>query len=157
MLRNPTYSGHACFGKTEVRPRQRVTRPLRQRGLIPTRNSANHERARHDWIEIPVPALVSEATFARVQEQLEHNKRFSPRRTIEPTLLQGMLVCERCGDALYRTSTQTSRRRLYYYRCLGANRYRHLKARRATPGQFGKTIWIPSSGTSSCGCLRIPA
>jgi site-specific DNA recombinase len=125
MLRNPAYSGHACFGKTEVCPRQRITRPLRQRGLIPTRNSANHERARQDWIEIPVPALVSDATFARAQEQLERNKRHSPRRTIEPTLLQGMLVCERCGYALYRTSTHTSRRRLYYYRCLGADRYRH--------------------------------
>jgi site-specific DNA recombinase len=127
MLRNPAYSGHACFGKTEVRPRQRITRPLRQRGGISTRNSANHERPRQEWIEIPVPALVSESTFARAQEQLEQNKRHSPRRTIEPTLLQGMLVCERCGYALYRTSTQTSRRRLYYYRCLGTDRYRHLK------------------------------
>lgn len=127
MLRNPAYSGHAAFGKTEVHPRQRITRRLRQRGRVPTRNSANHERPRQDWIEIPVPALVSDATFARAQEQLEQNKRHSPRRTIEPTLLQGMLVCERCGYALYRTSTHTSRRRLYYYRCLGTDRYRHLK------------------------------
>ena len=127
MLRNPAYRGRACFGKTEVRPRQRVTRPLRQRGGVPMRNSANHERPRQEWIEIPVPALVSDATFARAQDQLEQNKRYSPRRTIEPTLLQGMLVCDRCGYALYRTSTRTSRRRLYYYRCLGADRYRHLK------------------------------
>jgi site-specific DNA recombinase len=61
------------------------------------------------------------------QEQLEKNKRHSPRRTIEPTLLQGMLVCERCGYALYRTSTQTSARKLYYYRCLGSDAYRHLR------------------------------
>jgi site-specific DNA recombinase len=126
MLRNPAYSGHACYGKTEGRPRQRITRPLRQRGGIPTRDTAHHERPRQDWIEIPVPPLVSEATFARAQEPLEQNKRHSPRRTIEPTLLQGMLVCERCGYALYRTSTRTSRPRLYYYRCLGADRYRHL-------------------------------
>src|SRR5438128_1619931 len=50
MLRNPAYSGHACFGKTEVRPRQRITRPLRQRGGIPTRDSGNHERPRQEWI-----------------------------------------------------------------------------------------------------------
>jgi site-specific DNA recombinase len=68
--------------------------------------------------------LVSEETFALAQEQLEQNKRHSPRRTIEPTLLQGMLVCERW---LYRTSTQTSARRLYYYRCIGSDAYRHLK------------------------------
>ena len=38
-----------------------------------------------------------------------------------------MLVCERCGYALYRTSTPTSARKLYYYRCLGSDAYRHLK------------------------------
>jgi site-specific DNA recombinase len=27
-LRNPAYRGSACYGKTEQRPRQRVTRPL---------------------------------------------------------------------------------------------------------------------------------
>ncbi len=74
-----------------------------------------------------MPALVSEATFALAQEQLERNKHHSPRRTIEPSLLQGMLVCERCGYSLYRTSTQTSARKLYYYRCLGSDAYRHLR------------------------------
>lgn len=127
LLRNPAYKGRACYGKTELRPRQRITRPLRQRNGLASRDSANHERPRQDWIEIAVPALVSEETFALAQEQLEQNKRHSPRRTIEPTLLQGMLVCERCGYGLYRTSTQTSARRLYYYRCLGSDAYRHLK------------------------------
>jgi site-specific DNA recombinase len=124
LLRNPAYRGRACYGKTELRPRQRITRPLRQRNGLASRDSANHERPRQDWIEIAVPALVSEETFALAQEQLEQNKRHSPRRTIEPTLLQGMLVCERW---LYRTSTQTSARRLYYYRCIGSDAYRHLK------------------------------
>jgi site-specific DNA recombinase len=127
MLRNPAYRGTACYGKTELRPRQRVTRPLRQRQGVPSRDSANHERPRQEWIEIPVPALVSEETFEMAQEQLESNKRHSPRRTAEPSLLQGMLVCQRCGYALYRTSTQTSKRRLSYYRCIGSDGYRHLK------------------------------
>jgi site-specific DNA recombinase len=127
MLRNPAYQGRACFGKTEIRPRQRITRPLRQRNGFTSRNSANHERPRPEWIEIPVPALVSEERFALAQEQLEKNKRHAPRRTIEPSLLQGMLVCRRCGYALYRTSTQTSKHKLYYYRCLGSDAYRHLK------------------------------
>ena len=38
-----------------------------------------------------------------------------------------MLVCERCGYGLYRTCTQTSARRLYYYRCIGSDAYRLLK------------------------------
>jgi site-specific DNA recombinase len=127
ILRNPAYQGKACFGKTELRPRQRITRPLRQRNRPPSRNSANHERPRQDWIEIRVPALVSEDTFALAQEQLQKNKHHSPRRTIEPTLLQGMLVCQHCGYALYRTSTKTSKRKLHYYRCLGSDAYRRLK------------------------------
>ena len=127
MLRNPAYRGRACFGKTEIRPRQRITRPLRQRHGLASRNSANHERPRQDWIEIGVPALISEETFTLAQEQLEQNRRHSPRRTIEPSVLQGMLVCERCGYGLYRTSTQTSARKLYYYRCIGSDAYRHLR------------------------------
>src|SRR5215813_6145092 len=37
ILRNPAYQGKACFGKTELRPRQRITRPLRQRNGISSR------------------------------------------------------------------------------------------------------------------------
>src|SRR3982074_1221513 len=29
MLRNPAYKGQACFGKTTLEPRQRITRPIR--------------------------------------------------------------------------------------------------------------------------------
>ena len=129
MLRNPAYKGTACFGKTERAERQKVTRPLRQRGGFSPRCSANRERPRKDWIEIPVSAIVSEETFGLAQERLEQNKRFSPRRTIEPTLLQGMLVCSECGYAFYRTSTRTSKRKLYYYRCLGSDDYRYPNGR----------------------------
>src|ERR1700747_226573 len=90
MLHNPAYAGHAFYGKTELRPRQRITRRLRQRGLC-SRDSSFRERPRPEWIEIPVPALVSEATFALAQEQFEKNKRFSPRRNIEPSFFQGLL------------------------------------------------------------------
>jgi site-specific DNA recombinase len=127
LLRNPAYRGRACYGKTELRPRQRITRPLRERQTVPSRNSASHERPHEDWIEVPVPALVSEEIFALAEEQLQKNKHHSPRRTIEPTLLQGMLVCQQCGYALYRTSTQTSKQKLHYYRCLGSDGYRRLK------------------------------
>ena len=92
-----------------------------------SRDSASHERLRQDWIEIPVPALISHETFAMAQERLEQNKRYSPRRTIEPSLLQGILVCERCGYGLYRSSARTTARMLYYYRCIGSDAYRHLK------------------------------
>jgi Recombinase len=59
MLRNPAYKGQACFGKTTMAPRQRITRPIRLRGGIAPRNSASHERSREDWIPIAVPPIVS--------------------------------------------------------------------------------------------------
>ena len=127
MLRNPAYQGSACFGKTEICARQRMTRPLRQKGGYSRRCSSSREKERSQWIEIAVPALVSPATFASAQERLAQNKQRSLRNTQEPTLLQGLLVCEQCGYALYRTSTRTTRRQIKYYRCLGSDRYRHLR------------------------------
>jgi site-specific DNA recombinase len=44
MLRNPAYKGAAGFGKTQTAPRQRITRPLRLRDGIASRDSAHHER-----------------------------------------------------------------------------------------------------------------
>jgi len=37
-----------------------------------------------------------------------------------------MLVCQQCGYALCRSSAQTSKQKLYYYRCIGSDAYRHL-------------------------------
>jgi site-specific DNA recombinase len=129
MLRNPAYKGIACFGKTESAPRRKVTRALRQRGGYSPRDSANRERPRDEWIGIAVPPLVTEQTFELAQEQLLKNKHHAPRRTIEPTLLQGMLVCKKCGYAYYRTSTRTSKRKIHYYRCLGSDDHRYRNGR----------------------------
>ena len=126
MLRNPAYRGTACFGKTRVAARQRVTRPLRLKGGIASRDSAHHERPRDEWIEIPVPALIDEPTFARAQELLQENKVRARRRTIEPSLVQGLVSCRKCGYALSRTSTRSSARKISYYRCIGSDAWRHL-------------------------------
>jgi site-specific DNA recombinase len=126
MLRNPAYRGAACYGKTQAAKRQRITRPLRQRGGISTRESANHERPKEEWIEIPVPAIVSGETFALAAERLESNKRHALRRTVVPSVVQGLVSCRKCGYAMYRTSTRSSARKIYYYRCLGSDAYRHL-------------------------------
>jgi site-specific DNA recombinase len=126
MLRNPAYKGQACFGKTGLAPRQRITRPIRLRGGIASRNSASHERPRDDWIVIAVPQIVSEETFALAQERLEANKTHAPRRTVTPSVVQGLVSCAKCGYALYRTSTRSSARTIHYYRCLGSDGWRRL-------------------------------
>ena len=99
ILRNPAYKGTACFNKTQTGPRQKVTKPFRLSGrAVHGDKSSSHERPRDQWIEIPVPAIVSEETFALAAERLADNKRFAPRRTIEPSssrvgILPQMRLC----------------------------------------------------------------
>jgi site-specific DNA recombinase len=126
MLRNSAYRGVACFGKTRLAPRRRITRPLRLRGGAASRSSANQERPREEWIEIPVPALVSEERFAQAQELLQENKVRARRRTITPSVVQGLVSCHKCGYALSRTSTRSSARMIHYYRCIGSDGWRRL-------------------------------
>ena len=127
ILRNPAYKGTACFNKTQTGPRQKVTKPFRLSGrAVHGDKSSSHERPREEWIEIPVPAIVSEETFALAAERLADNKRFAPRRTIEPSIVQGLVSCRKCGYALSRSSTRTSARKIHYYRCLGSDAWRHL-------------------------------
>jgi site-specific DNA recombinase len=127
ILRNPAYKGTAYFNKTRIGPRQKVTKPFRLSGrAVHGDKSCSHERPRDEWIEIPVPAIVSEETFALAAERLADNKRFAPRRTIEPSIVQGLVSCRKCGYALSRTSTRTSARKIHYYRCLGSDAWRHL-------------------------------
>ena len=117
MLHNPAYIGKACFGQRAPRTRQRITRRLRVRGRLPVRDQARCDRPREEWIEIPVPVLIAEETFALAQAQLDHNTRFARRRTKRPTLLQGLLVCAQCGYAVYR------KRRMY--QCWGRDGWEH--------------------------------
>src|SRR3989442_3225895 len=126
VLRNSAYRGVACFGKTRASARTRVIRPLRRRGVVTPSTTAGHERPREEWIEIPVPALVSEESFARAQEHLQENKIRSRRRTIEPSIVQGLVSCQKCGYAFSRTSTQTSARKIHYYKCIGSDSWRKL-------------------------------
>ena len=117
LLRNPAYAGRACFGKTAVGPRQRISRRRSLQGRRPTGDTANHDRPRSEWLEIPVPPLIGEETFAVAQERVTQNTHFARRKTKTPTLLQGLLVCQHCGYTLYR--------RRQYYRCWGIDGYRH--------------------------------
>jgi len=149
MLRNPAYRGMACFGKTQEAARaHRDNRVARTRGHSPGRGPRPLQEAPKDqWIQIPVPALVDESTFELAQQRLQDNKKFSPRRTIEPSILQGLVHCAHCGYALYRTSTRSSARKIYYYRCLGSDAWRYqgqarCSARPIRLDLLEETVWI---------------
>ena len=124
ILRNPAYKGMACFGRTQMAPRQRITRPGRLKGNAPPRRSSYKSVPPAEWIEIPVAPLVSEAIFLMADEQLKNNFRFSSRRTVEPGLVQGIASCKKCGYAYSIRSTMVKNKRHRYYRCCGSESWR---------------------------------
>jgi site-specific DNA recombinase len=132
ILKNPAYRGTAAFGKTrsgEFKP-QRL-RPQRGRPERPRRPVSRIDTSSEDQILIEVPGLVSEDLFGAVQAQLEENRQ---RRRDRPGggryLLQGLVVCKRCGYGCYgkptsRASAKGEGRVPYaYYRCTGSDAYR---------------------------------
>ena len=131
MLRNPAYAGTAVFGKTQaVHEPAGLNRTARLAGRTVPRQVRVQDRPEEEWTHIPVPALVDEETFDRVQQRLEDNKRFASRNTKVPSLLQGLAACASCGYGYYRTSTTTTaRKKIYYYRCLGSDDYRYQGGR----------------------------
>src|SRR6266516_2091769 len=126
MLRNPAYAGTAVFGKTQIiHQAAGLNRRARLQGRTTGRAVRAVDRPRSEWIEIAVPAIISRATFERAAKRLEDNKRFAARNTHVPSLLQGLAACAGCGYGYYRTSTRTTRKKLYYYRRLGSDDYRY--------------------------------
>jgi len=130
MLRNPAYAGQAAYGKTHATGQPvRATRQARLRGQRSSRVSREGV-APEDWKQVTVPALVTEERFGLVQQRLERNRVISPRNTVRPSLLQGILVCKHCGYAYYRCSTRGKNGKLReYYRCSGTDGHRRPEGR----------------------------
>jgi len=122
LLRNPAFRGRAAFGRTaQIGEPPRVTRPRRLSGAKVARQPARRMTPPEQWIEIAVPAIVSEEVFELAARRFEDNRRFAARRTKEPSLLQGLIVCRRCGYAYFRApKNDRGGRRYVYYRCAGA-------------------------------------
>jgi site-specific DNA recombinase len=118
MLKNPAYKGEAAFGKTHWVPNGPRLRVPRGKPAQPRRAFWGKDAPKEDWITIPVPALVDPTLFEAVQEQLEENRRRAriPEKGSR-YLLQGLLVCAKCGYA-YHGSTNDERNA--YYRCSGS-------------------------------------
>ena len=131
MLRNPAYAGRACFGKTmRTGDQPGLNRTARLAGRCTPKSYSVTDRPREDWLEIPVPALVAEDTWQRVQRRLADNKRYAARNCKVPSLLQGLAACASCGYAYYRGhTTTTAGNKIYYYRCLGSDNYRYEHGR----------------------------
>jgi site-specific DNA recombinase len=89
-LRNPAYAGTAAWYRYEYVPAPELKRSRKVR------------RPREDWVEVPVPAIVSTETFSAAQAITHDNSRYSPRNTTPGTfLLRGLVVCGPCGVHLF--------------------------------------------------------
>jgi site-specific DNA recombinase len=130
ILRNPAYKGTAAFGKTRTGPLRPRLRAQRNRPLQPRNAVSAYDLPREEWVFMPVPALVEEALYAAVQEQLAENRRRARQSQRGARyLLQGLLVCKVWGYAYYgkplSPSARKHRPRGYaYYRCVGTDSYR---------------------------------
>jgi site-specific DNA recombinase len=129
MLQNPAYMGRAAFGKTKVRASLPRVRTSRHSSEIGKKGYSAVRTHRREWIEIPVPAIVSEDLFLAVQEQLDENrKQARQRRRGAAFLLQGLTVCGHCRYAYYGKKVSKSAakggRQYAYYRCIGTDAYR---------------------------------
>ncbi|MGF6658957.1 site-specific DNA recombinase [Paraburkholderia atlantica] len=131
ILRNPAYMGRAAFGKTQACDHQVRVRAQRHSADVPRKPYSAKRADRQQWIEIPVPAIVSEALFEIVQEQLAENRKLArQRRDNAPLrLLQGLTVCGQCRYAYYakkvsKSAAKGHQRDYAFYRCVGTDAYR---------------------------------
>jgi site-specific DNA recombinase len=130
MLRNPAYIGQAAFGRSRFVPAKSRLRPIRGRPWPSRKANTRIPIVRDEWITVPVPALVDSALFAAAQDQLEENRRRRREGRRRPGwLLQGLVVCRRCGYAFYgkmaRGKVGGGGTAGYgYYRCLGTDGHR---------------------------------
>ncbi len=98
MLRNPAYAGRAAYLKTQrTDGTPALNRTARLQGRSVSRHPRTRPRPQDDWIQIPVPAIVDEDTFAAAARRLEDNRRFAARNSREPSLLMGLVSCHNCG------------------------------------------------------------
>jgi site-specific DNA recombinase len=151
ILRNPAYAGRALANRTQVAPARR-----RKSALLPVGPGASHApRPEEDWIEVPVPQIVSEETFAQVQAKLDTNQQSAARNTRHEYLLRALVSCGACRLSC---TARQSRAGYRYYLCRG-----HTDALRAAQGQRCNSRFIPAGQldelvwTDLCALLTDPA
>jgi hypothetical protein len=85
-----------------------------------SRDGGQHDPS--NVIYIPVPVLIEQGDFDRVQAKLAgSNPKTTPPRVVNgPSLLTGLAVCASCGSGMTRTGTTNRQGRSYsYYSCAG--------------------------------------
>jgi len=124
MLVNPAYYGQARYGKKRMVPRKPGKRAKRGDPVIPRQAKVTEDTPIDEQVVIAVPALVSHSLFQRVSQVMQENrKRQRERQVGVKHLLSGLAICGECGSA-YCGHRQRGTREYFYYRCIGADKYR---------------------------------
>ncbi len=132
MVENPAYTGTAMYGRFHaVEPKPRL-RPIRNHPAHSSRPTTRVPVPSEDWVAVPVPAIVDPAVAEAARAQLEENRRRKREQSRGPGwLLQGLVVCRRCGYAYYGKATpglaECHRPGAFgygAYRCIGSDGHR---------------------------------
>jgi len=92
ILSNPCYTGTAYANRTRTRPATRRKSPLQPVGSGESSCSAPPE----EWVAIPVPAIIRQEVFDRVQARLVTNQQLAQRSTRHNYLLRNLVSCGQC-------------------------------------------------------------
>ena len=110
--------------------------------MLPAGPGVSHApRPAEDWIEVPVPQIVSEETFAQVQAKLDANQQSAARNTRHEYLLRTLVSCGACR--LSCTSRQSAAGYCYYL-CHG-----RTDPLRAAQGQRCTARYIPAGSSAA--------
>jgi site-specific DNA recombinase len=162
ILKNPAYHGEAHFGKTRSGPLRPRLRGGRGRSMQPRNPHSTYDTRVSEQIAVSVPAIVDEAVFAAVAEQLEENRhRQRQGQRGARYLLQGLLVCQECGYAYYgkplsRSSRKGQVRHYAYYRCVGTDAYRFGGERVCSNRQCRTDLLDQAVWEDACSLLAEP-
>src|SRR5216683_578151 len=133
ILRNPAYTGRALTNRTQVVPARQ-----RKSAMLPAGPGVSHApRPPEDWIEVPVPQILSEETFAQVQAKLDGNQQSAARNTRHEYLLRALVSCGACRLSCTARQSAAGYR---YYLCRG-----RTDALRAAQGQRCTARYIPAA------------
>ena len=111
LMTSPTYCGRHLFNRRNSRTQER--------------------RPPSEWVEVKVPAIVSEEVFNEVGASLHARspRRMAPRFVTGPTMLASVARCGECGAALVLNTGKGGRYR--YYSCSRSQR----EGKTACPGR----------------------
>jgi site-specific DNA recombinase len=123
MLANPAYAGTAMYGRTRLGPRRGALRlPRRLKGGRAPSQASIYRTDTSDQIAIAVPTIVEPELFEAARARLAENRKRKRVGVVGATvLLQGLLVCSKCGYAYHGSYSKPEKPHPYrYYRCGGA-------------------------------------